>query len=61
MAIDLVDLGTCEIYGPFETPAAAHASASRSGFKSYALWENGKRIELIGNPPKPDDRSEQIE
>ena len=54
MAITLVDLSgdTYEPYGPFETPQQAHRSAKRSGFISYALWEEGKRTELVKDASK---------
>lgn len=52
MAIDLVNLETFppEVWGPFETPAEAEGAAQRSKLKAYALWENGVRLKLVGEP-----------
>ncbi len=47
MPFDLIDLETCEPYGPFTTHAQAKESAQRSGFKGYSIWENGVRVELF--------------
>jgi hypothetical protein len=48
MPIDLVDLLTCELYGPFNSPAEARASATKSKLRAYAIWEDGKRIDIVG-------------
>lgn len=47
MPVDLIDLDTGERYGPFDTPAEAEASAERSGFRDYELWENGRKLMTV--------------
>lgn len=60
MPFDLVDLSTCEIFGPFATHAQARAAAKRSGFKAYAIWAEGERVELVGPQAYLDERQEQV-
>ena len=47
MPIELVDLDTHQIYGPFATPAEAKTRAVNSGFTSFEIWDEEYLVERV--------------